>query len=227
MKRWIRPLLLVALLVSVLTVGAAAADPTTDGIYGVSKSGVITPRDADGNLVNASDSYDQKGFYADAVKFDVTCSGLVAGEQYLLLVLNDTSVPNDSNIVYINQKAADSNGTVTFDGMDAAYPSKLEKDRTYYVYVVGEGKAFKAIDGAVASFRYYQAYELGKVNDDDFINVSDAAEVIDHFLERKTLTGQALLAANVNGDAYVNVDDAAAIIDFFLERIDSFDELMK
>lgn len=223
MKRWIRPLLLLALLVSVLTVGAAAAEPTTDGIYGVSKSGVITPRDADGNLVNASDAYDQKGFYADAVKFDVTCSGLTAGEQYLLLVLNSQGVPTDSNIVYINQTAADSNGTVTFDGMDAAYPSKLEKDKTYYVYVVGEGKAFTAVSGAEATFQYYQAYTPGDVDENGSVQVGDAVKILESVVGKTTLTKAQELAADVNGDGNVQVGDAVKVLEFVVGKITSFD----
>lgn len=223
MKRWIRPLLLMALLVSVLTVGAAAAEPTTDGIYGVSKSGILTPRDADGKEISASDAYDQKGFYADAVKFDVTCSGLTAGEQYLLLVLDNAGVPTDSNIVYINQTAADSSGTVTFDGLDAAYPSKLEKDKTYYVYLVGADKAFTAGSGAIATFQYYQAYTLGDVDENGSVQVGDAVKILESVVGKTTLTKAQELAADVNRDGNVQVGDAVKVLEFVVGKITSFD----
>lgn len=225
MKKWLRPLLLLVLLLAALTVSAAAAEPTSAGMYQIDAASgtTITPRDGSG-IVTKDDSitgYD--GFYKDAVKFDVTCTGLTAGNQYLLLVLSDNQTPGADNIVYINQDVADSTGTVTFSDTDVAYPSSLVKGNEYHVYVVGADKTFTADTGAVATFQYFQPYTPGDVNSDTYINVSDAAEVIDHFLERKELTGTALLAANVNGDAYVNVSDAAKIIDYFLERIDSFE----
>lgn len=240
MKKWFRPLLLLAVMTALLTVSAAAADdmPTVDGMYNIQTAAGCTLDPMTGSgadvSVNENGFAGYPGFYAEAEKFSVTCTGLTGGEQYLLLVLSDANAPTGGetgNIVYINQTAADADGTVTFaddiSGKNAAYPSKLEKGKTYYVYLVGEGKSFTAGTTQVATFDYYQSYTLGMVNDDEYINVSDAAEVIDHFLERKELTGQALLAANVNGDAYVNVEDAAGIIDYFLERITDFSELMK
>lgn len=225
MKRWIRPLLLLALLVSVLTVSAAAAEPSTDGIYGVNTSSgcTITPKDVEGNKISVSANYDQKNFYADAVKFDVTCSGLSAGEQYLLLVLSDKGVPTDGNIVYINQTAADSSGTVTFDGLNAAYPSKLEKDTTYYVYVVGADKAFTAGSGAVATFQYYQAYTLGDVDENGSVQVGDAVKILESVVGKTNLTKAQELAADVNKDGNVQVGDAVKVLEFVVGKITSFD----
>lgn len=224
-KRMIAFLLLIVML-SLMTVSAVAAEatePTVAGIYGIEGSGITPKTESDGAITPTDIGTGYKGFYADAVKFDVSASGLTAGEQYLLLVLSDNKAPGDENIVYINQAASNEDGAVSFTGLEAAYPSSLVNGNTYYVYLVGLNKTFTAGETQIASFEYYQPYKLGDINDDTFINVADAAKVIDHFLERDTLTGNALLAANVNGDGFVNVSDAAMIIDLFLERIDSFE----
>lgn len=218
MKKRIVPLLLLALLLTMLPVSALAAEPLKAGIYGITTNGVITPRTADDTLIEADDTMEgYTGFYADAVKFDVTCSGLAPNGQYLLLVLSDDQTPTDGNIVYINQAAADASGTVTYTGLDAAYPSSLTEG-TYYVYVVGENKTFSAKTGAVTSFDYYQSYTLGDVTENGVIDTLDAAAAINHYLEKSVLSDAKFLAADVTKNGIVDTLDAAAMINHYLEK---------
>lgn len=86
MKRLLRSLLLGAILSALLCVGALATDSNDPGIYNIkTNDGVtITPKKADNSAIT-----DVGGYYANAVKFDVTASGLTGEEnaQCLLLVL--------------------------------------------------------------------------------------------------------------------------------------------
>ena len=127
MKRLLRSLLLGAILSALLCVGALAADTNDPGIYNIkTNDGVtITPKKADNSAIT-----DVGGYYANAVKFDVTASGLTGEEnaQCLLLVLkgdasgNAPTTPTADNIVYINQAEKGANGKASFTGTDAAYP---------------------------------------------------------------------------------------------------------
>ena len=125
MRKFLRILLLTAVLAGALCVSALAAEPTEAGVYGMTtETGItVTPRTADGKAITADDSLgsDYSGYYAGAVKFGVEATGLTAGSQYLLLMVSGDSAPGADNIVYIDQRAADANGTVAF----TAYPQAL------------------------------------------------------------------------------------------------------
>ena len=220
MKKWFRPLLILALLVAALTVSASAADPDAAGMYNVQTAAgtTITPRNTVGTVTADNSNANYPNFYKEAVKFDVTCSGLTAGNQYLLLVLSDNKAPGADNIVYINQDVADADGKVTFSDTDVAYPSSLVKGNEYHVYVVGADKTFTADTGAVATFQNIQPYTPGDVNQDTKINVNDAMAIINHIVSREVLTGVSWQAAEVTGDGSVNVNDAMEIINYIVGR---------
>lgn len=219
MKRLLRSLLLAAVLTAVLCVGALAAEPTVAGIYDVTggKGVTLTPQTANQSVINASTQGDYSDYYVDAVRFGVVKDNLTSGAQYLLLVVKGTEAPSEKNIVYINQQAADSNGKVSFN----AYPSSLTKDN-YRVYVVGQGSPFNTAS-PTASFRYYQPYTLGDVNDDGTIDSADALDALLFFVESKTPTDTERLAADVNKDGTVDSSDALQMLRYFVEEIHSFD----
>lgn len=224
MKRLLRSLLLGAILSALLCVGALAADsePVKGGIYNITGSVTLTPKDASGGAITAgsSDGVADSGYYANAVKFEVKAEKLAENQQYLLLVLKGEgdkapSVPTADNIAYIDQMAAQ-NGSVSF----TAYPSALTKGE-YYVYLVGADKPFNIVAPA-ATFQYDQRYTLGDVNEDGKVNSVDAMRVLQFVVGKTTLSDVQLLAADVNGDKKVNTVDAMRILQFAVGIIDSF-----
>lgn len=218
MKRLLRSLLLAAVLAAALCVGALAAEPTVAGIYGIAGDGVtLTPQTANQSVINASTQGDYSDYYVDAVRFGVVKDNLTSGAQYLLLVVKGTEAPNEKNIVYINQQAADSSGKVSFN----AYPSSLTKDE-YRVYVVGDGSAYSQ-GTPTARFSYYQPYTLGDVNGDNEIDVQDAAAILNHVVMNDILTGSRYEAANVEKDDVVDVRDAAKLMNFIVKNITSLE----
>ena len=208
MKRLLRSLLLAAVLTAALCVGALAAEPTVAGIYGVTDgNGVtLTPQTAGQSVITAETQESYGAYYANAVRFGVEKDNLTGGAQYLLLVVKGTEAPNEKNIVYINQQAADSSGKVSFN----AYPSSLTKDE-YRVYVVGDGSAYSQ-GTPTASFRYYQPYTLGDVNDDTRILSNDALFAMQMSVGLGTWTETQRLAADVNLDSKVLSNDALFIL---------------
>lgn len=208
MKRLLRSLLLAAVLTAALCVGALAAEPTVAGIYGVTDgNGVtLTPQTAGQSVITAETQESYGAYYANAVRFGVEKDNLTGGAQYLLLVVKGTEAPNEKNIVYINQQAADSSGKVSFN----AYPSSLTKDE-YRVYVVGDGSAYSQ-GTPTASFRYYQPYTLGDVNDDTRILSNDALFALQMSVGLGTWTETQRLAADVNLDGKVLSNDALFIL---------------
>lgn len=212
MKRLLRLLLLAAVLTAALCVSALAAEPTKAGLYGITGNSVtLTPQRADGTEVDpTAQGGEYGGYYVDAVRFGVEKTGLTDGAQYLLLVVKGIESPSEKNIVYIDQKAADSNGKVSFN----AYPSSLTKDN-YRVYVVGEDSPFDTTS-PTASFSYYQPYTLGDVDGDKLININDAMAILNHLVGKDgcILTGSSYLAANINGDSTVNINDAMELLNF-------------
>lgn len=215
MKRLLRSLLLGAILSALLCVGvlAAESEPVKGGIYDISGSVTLTPDTV--ATTQTVDGKDYTDYYANAVKFDVKAQNLTGNQQYLLLVLKGEGVPTADNIAYIDQMAA-TDASVDF----TAYPKELTKGK-YYVYLVGGGTAFA--DSQVASFEYDQKYTLGDVNEDGDIDIKDVAELLNHVVKNKTLTGNAFLAADVEKDGEIDIRDAAKILNYIVKNISSLE----
>ena len=217
MKRLLRSLLLAAVLTAALCVGALAAEPTVAGIYGIAGDGVtLTPQEANENTITpdkTQEGYD--AYYANAVRFGVEKDNLTVGAQYLLLVVKGTGAPNEENIVYIDQKAAGSDGKVSFN----AYPSSLTKGN-YRVYVVGQGSSY-SLENPTASFSYYQPYTLGDVDGDNYWTANDALYTLQIAVNKSILkingTDMSVsetmrLSADTDKDSYVTANDALVIL---------------
>mgnify|MGYP004688848479 FL=1 len=218
MRKFRRILLLTAVLAGALCVSALAAEPTEAGVYGMTtETGItVTPQKADGTAIDASTQGDYSGYYAGAVKFGVEATGLKAGSQYLLLMVSGDGAPGADNIVYIDQQAADANGTVAF----TAYPQALGKG-SYRIFLLGGEQTLSS--GPAASFQAYVPYTLGDVNDDGTIDSADALEALLFFVESKTPTETERLAADVNKDGTIDSYDALQMLRYFVEEIHSFD----
>ena len=218
MRKFLRILLLTAVLAGALCVSALAAEPTEAGVYGMTtETGItVTPQKADDTAIDASTQGDYSGYYAGAVKFGVEATGLTAGSQYLLLMVSGDGAPGADNIVYIDQQAADANGTVAF----TAYPQALGKG-SYRIFLLGGDQTLSS--GPAASFQAYVPYTLGDVNDDGTIDSADALEALLFFVESKTPTETERLAADVNKDGTIDSYDALQMLRYFVEEIHSFD----
>lgn len=218
MRKFLRILLLTAVLAGALCVSALAAEPTEAGVYGMTtETGItVTPQTAEGKAIDASTQGDYSDYYAGAVKFGVEATGLTAGSQYLLLMVSGDGAPGADNIVYIDQQAADANGTVAF----TAYPQALGKG-SYRIFLLGGDQTLNS--GPAASFQAYVPYTLGDVNDDGTIDSADALEALLFFVESKTPTETERLAADVNKDGTIDSYDALQMLRYFVEEIHSFD----
>lgn len=222
MKRLMRSLLLAAILSALLCVGALAAEsePVKGGIYDIKSTGIgatLMPKDASDKEIasGSSDGVATDGYYANAVKFDVTASELKEGQQYLLLVLKGEGVPTAENIAYIDQAAAQ-NGSVSF----TAYPKELAKG-TYHVYLVGAGMKFA--ESKVASFKCDQKYTLGDVDGDAGITANDALCALMMSVDKAPAgsdgwTDIQRLAADVDGVAGVSANDALWILEASVDK---------
>lgn len=220
MRKFLRILLLTAVLAGALCVSALAAEPTEAGVYGMTtETGItVTPQKADGTAIDASTQGDYSGYYAGAVKFGVEATGLTAGSQYLLLMVSGDGAPGADNIVYIDQQAADANGTVAF----TAYPQALGKG-SYRIFLLGGDQTLNS--GPAASFQAYVPYTLGDVNDDGTIDSEDSLWALRYLVKLDTPTDQQRLAADVNRDGTVDSEDALLILRYFVKQITSFDDV--
>ena len=217
MRKFLRILLLTAVLAGALCVSALAAEPTEAGVYGMTtETGItVTPQKADGMAIDASTQGDYSGYYAGAVKFGVEATGLTAGSQYLLLMVSGDGAPGEDNIVYIDQQAADANGTVAF----TAYPQALGKG-SYRIFLLGGDQTLNS--GPAASFQAYVPYTLGDVDNNGKIQAVDALAVLRHVAKIETLDDTASLAADVDCDGKVKAVDALAILRYVAKIIDHF-----
>lgn len=218
MRKFLRILLLTAVLAGALCVSALAAEPTEAGVYGMTtETGItVTPQKADGTAIDASTQGDYSGYYAGTVKFGVEATGLKAGSQYLLLMVSGDGAPGADNIVYIDQQAADANGTVAF----TAYPQALDKG-SYRIFLLG-GEQTLSSGGLAVSFQAYVPYTLGDVDNDGKIQAVDALAVLRHVAKIETLDDTASLAADVDCDGKVKAVDALAILRYVAKIIDHF-----
>lgn len=217
MRKFLRILLLTAVLAGALCVSALAAEPTEAGVYGMTtETGItVTPQKADSTAIDASTQGDYSGYYAGAVKFGVEATGLKAGSQYLLLMVSGDGAPGADNIVYIDQQAADANGTVAF----TAYPQALGKG-SYRIFLLGGDQTLNS--GPAASFQAYVPYTLGDVDNNGKIQAVDALAVLRHVAKIETLDDTASLAADVDCDGKVKAVDALAILRYVAKIIDHF-----
>lgn len=206
MKRRILALLLAVLTLTALTAAAFAADTTTEVL------GAFNIKGSDGFVLTVDGGTGTGGFYANANKFKLTCTGLPGQYSLVLLLKEDAKqaegtkgvpTPTESNLQYIDQQ----NITATTEFI--LFPKQMEKG-TYNVYVSTDSKDLKK----VASLEYGEKpkYTLGDVDNDGKINSSDALLVLQHSVEILTLKDNALLAADVDKDGRILSSDALLIL---------------
>ena len=216
-KQLLRMSLLAAVFTVLLCVGALAEEPTMPGIYydeqDIASGVTVTPGGTPGSANIGGQDYT---FYSDAEQMSVTLDStqentITDREQYVIFVTDAQGVPTEDNLVYINQEAASGNA-VTFS---TVYPSKLEKDKTYYVYITGGTRTFDA-DAPVAVFQYYEPYTLGDVDGNKLVTVGDVTRLMQYLAKMpdKELTGVRLKAADADRSGQVTVGDVTKLMQY-------------
>lgn len=150
------------------------------------------------------------------------------GQVTVLVFKGDSTVaaPTEDQIVYLDQKAQ-ADGDFVFAKVLPYLGETTTPMADGDTYTVRISKT-----GGVTEKGFYEAtfkvgeeapaVKYGDVDGNDMIDARDAVAVVDHFLAKKKLTGDNLLAANVNADSTVDARDAVMIVDYFLAKIKSF-----
>ena len=218
MKRRILALLLAVLTLTALTAAAFAADTTTETL------GAFNLKGSDGFVLTVDGGTGPGGFYANANKFKLTCTGLPGQYSLVLLLKEDADqsegtkgvpTPTESNLQYIDQQ------NITDTTEFILFPKQMETG-TYNVYVSTDSKDLKK----VASLEYgtEPEYTLGDIDENDVIDIRDALEALRASAKIVTLTERQIKAADVNRDSVVDVRDALLLLRYSAKLITSFDD---
>ena len=206
MKRRILALLLAVLTLTALTAAAFAADtPETLGAFNLKGS--------DGFVLTVDGGTGTGGFYANANKFKLTCTGLPGQYSLVLLLKEDADqsegtkgVPTESNLQYIDQQNINAAKEATFD----LFPKQMEPG-TYNVYVSTDSVNLTK----VASLEYgtEPEYTLGDVDQNNKINIADVSTVLKYIASLTELSSAQFKAADVREDkGKVDIKDVAGIL---------------
>lgn len=220
MKRRILALLLAVLTLTALTAAAFAAETTTEtlGAFNLKADPGYT-------LTVEGGGTGTGGFYANANKFKLTCTGL-SGQYSLVLLLKEGAkqaegtkgvpTPTESNLQYIDQQNINTAKEATFD----LFPKQMEPG-TYNVYVSTDSVKLTK----VASLEYgtEPEYTLGDIDDDGEITVLDASCALQMAVDIGTWTETQVCAAQVQHQSPVSVIDAMLILQHAVGLINSFD----
>lgn len=150
----------------------------------------------------------------------VTVAGTVfeslSGQTTILIydkaVENPAELTGDQ-ILYINQD--DATNTTTFAGM--GLKGGLQEGKTYVVKIGGENMPDGILVGEVTVGEGGAIkVQLGDVNGDTFVDVSDINPVIQHILGAAVLTGKDFAAADTATDGIVDISDVNPIIQHIL-----------
>ncbi len=194
MKKALRCLLLSAVMALALGAAALAAetDPTVENV-------------ASGATVS---------FQTGNEKLTVSYTDKdLAGSQCIILMVKGTAEDytiTDTSILYIDQTAADANGTVTFDNV---YPTSVQNS----VILLGGPSS-----GPVVLAEIKVPYMLGDTSMDGTIAAYDAVLLNKHLAGIELLTGNGASAADVNKDGSVTSLDAVKMNQFLAGIIKEF-----
>ena len=154
-----------------------------------------------------------------AEKLQVALQNVQSDKQFIIFVLSDDSgVPTESNIVYIDQDASAS-GSVGF----TAYPRTLEEGTTYYIYISSNADQdnFQTLT-LIGTFVYENGditVILGDVDGNGTINGLDSLQILRHVARMIDLSDR-LPAADVDGNGTINGLDSLQILRHVARMID-------
>lgn len=215
MKRRILALLLAVLTLTALTAAAFAADTTTETL------GAFNLKGSDGFVLTVEGGAGTGGFYANANKFKLTCTGL-PGQYSLVLLLKEgktqgtegVPTPTEKNLQYIDQQ------NITDTTEFILFPKQMEKG-TYNVYVSTNNADLEW----VASLEYgtEPEYTLGDVDEDGDFTSRDALWTLQAAVYKRELTASQFKAADVDRNGELTSKDALRILQYAVKKITSFD----
>ena len=219
-KKIIGILLSSVMMVSMMGGMAYAASPeaTEAGVYDLQilqNEVTVVPMTADQTAITSKNVLidgQEAVEYEGTERFQVTVANTADQKFYLVIAKDEDAAPTEQNLKYIDQKTS-SDGSVIFD----VYPSELRSGNTYYIALssnAGNGSLEN-----IASFKYFEAYMPGDVNDDKVININDAMAIINHIVKRNLIIEPSKLkAADVTGDDVININDVMEIINYINKR---------
>lgn len=215
MKRRILALLLAVLTLTALTAAAFAAETTTETL------GAFNLKGSEDFVLTVDGGTGTGGFYANANKFKLTCTGLPGQYSLVLLLKEDAKqaegtkgvpTPTEKNLQYIDQQ------NITDTTEFILFPKQMEPG-TYNVYVSTDSVNLTK----VASLEYgtEPEYTLGDANGDGVVNAKDAATILNYCIGQYTFKNNEKAAADVETPyGTVNSSDAAKILNYLVGRAD-------
>lgn len=208
MKQGMRLLMLLALLASLLCVGALASDSPGEG-----ENTCYT--------ITSGTKIDITGKSNTAFSVSVTDAG--ANGQCLLLVVAaplNGELPSASGILYIDQGQADASGKLTFENV---VPKDMSKDTTYYIYAVNANHTLSTVTPAEFAYKYL-AFTPGVLSGSGTKpGVNDAVSTLRASVKKVNLNEVQTAAADVNRNGRTDVNDAVLILRRSLDKIQNFD----
>lgn len=196
MKKWMRILTLTLAMTMLLSVTALAS--------GENEKATITDK-----ATGATATFDSSN--SEIIKVTFSSSSLVAGNQYLILMVKGSEgsyTIDDKSILYIDQTEAvagvgEEDPSVSFQ----VYPSSIQ-DSVILIAGVRVNGAAGPLVAAIVDAKYI----LGDVDGDGKITASDAAVILRTVAGVESLTGSQESAGNVDGDTRITASDAAKIL---------------
>ena len=216
-----------------VTAWAGESDPEAEPTFGFmniktdSAYVQLTALDADEQPVT-----EDEAMFPGAVKIGVTCLNMQKDKEYLLIVQSgDNDTPNVDDMVYIDQKAPDSDGAKTnFFTIYPKKPSPTAESAQYTVYMSSNSDASTGITSyaKVGSFEYYSTAPdviLGDVTGEGDVTISDVGLVLDYLNGKEEFDDKQIAAADVDGQGGPAIADVGYILDFLNGKLASFEEL--
>jgi len=196
MKKIVRVLLIAAVAALALCCAVVAADVTC----------VETAEGVDAKVTIQAGGEKLSATFNDAA--------IVKGGEYMFFMVKKNAsgayIPGETTVIYMNQVTATAAGTVSISDM---FPMELADCA---VMVSGKGLAAPRI------IAYVDIRLLGDVNEDSYIDSSDAMLLKQHTALLTTLDDNDLTAGDVNHDTYTDSADAMYILQYTASIITKF-----
>lgn len=153
-----------------------------------------------------------------AEKVNVTYSEAESGKEYLIMVQSDNSdVPTEGNLVYIDQKTADGTAFIV-------YPKEMKDGTTYHVYLSSNATRGITTRQKVGTFEYTSGIGTtinGDINGDGSTDISDALMILNHIVGNTTLEGDKFSAADIVKDGTIDINDALKLLNYIVGNINT------
>ena len=201
MKKWMRILTLSLAMTMLLSVTALAS--------GENEKATITD-----NATGATATFDSSN--SEIIKVTFSGSSLVAGNQYLILMVKGSEgsyTIDDKSILYIDQTEAvagvgEEDPSVSFQ----VYPSSIQ-DSVILIAGVGVNGAAGPLVAAIVDAKYI----LGDVNNDGAFNIADVTLLLQYLVGIVNSDAINMQAANVDANSAINVSDVTKMLRVLVE----------